>query len=121
MEKQNFTSFADFEIRTIGFDHPDLLLKLFDSTEVNFYALTFLDVAFCIFETDHLQNVISELSVFENISLARNDLAFEKFVRSRSLTDDLERIVGNYQVCYIRPITGGDMIVIFSDCNFTLG
>ncbi|NTI46634.1 hypothetical protein [Rhizobium rhizogenes] len=120
MKKQHFESFADCEIRTIGFDHPNLLLKLFDSTEVDFYALSFADVSFCLFESDHLQNVISELSIFDSLDKARNDPAFEEFISAKNIAGELVRIIGNYQVCYIRPITGGDMVIVFSECDFTL-
>jgi hypothetical protein len=107
--------FADCEIRTLAFDYPSLLLKLFDPTEMTYHCLAFRNVIFCVFESDHLQNVVSSLDFFDSLQDAVKDYAFSNYVKQRNLEDEIRKTIGNHRLCYIRPITGGDMIVIFEE------
>ncbi|KQY62741.1 hypothetical protein ASD52_36425 [Ensifer sp. Root142] len=115
MNDLNKSLFADCEIRTLAFDYPNLTLKLFDSTEVDFYKLVFHNVEFFIFESDHLQNVISAMQVFDNLKDALLDSAFANYARQRKLEEELSKLIGNHRICYIRPITGGDMVIVFAE------
>lgn len=115
MDATQIPQFPDCEIRTFAFDYPSLILKLFDPTEMTYHSLAFRDVVFCIFESDHLQNVVSALEVFDNLPDALQDHAFSNYVRQREILEDLQKNIGNHRICYIRPITGGDLVKIFGE------
>jgi hypothetical protein len=115
MEAIEISQFPDCEIRTLAFDYPSLVLKLFDPTEMTYHTLAFRDVVFCVFESDHLQNVVSALQVFDSLTEALRDHAFSNYLQMRNIDENLRKNIGNNRICYIRPITGGDLIIIFRE------
>ena len=113
--------FEDCEIRSISFDHPNVVIKLFDSSEIDYYTITFYEVDFFIFESDHIQNVIGRIYNFNNIDDAFMQVDFRNFCEQRNISGLIREKYGNRQVCYFYPITAGDAVVIYTKLAVEIG
>jgi len=103
---------GDCEIRSISFDMPNIHMKLFSPVNPASYFITFQDVVYFVFETDHIQNVIEGIFSFNNIHDALECAEFKDFVKRRNLLDDLMKQFNNYRIFYILPLTGVDCIIL---------
>lgn len=113
--------FEDCEIRSISFDHPNVIVKLFDSFEVNYYTLKFSGAEFVLFESDHVQNVMSRIFSFQNVDEAIKQRDFLKFASDRGILEAIRNRFGNYKICYFYPVTSGDMVICYSQLDIEMG
>lgn len=118
---QKIEGFEDCEIRTISFDMPNVTINLFDPEEVNYHRLDFKNVEFLIFETNHVQNVVSKIFLFNGLDEALRYPPLASFLQQRKLVDVIEEQIGNYKICYIEPVAGGDCVMIYLEMERRLG
>jgi hypothetical protein len=104
-------NFGDGEIREISFLHPNVSLKIFNPTDSTFCTLLFRSVGVMLFETNHVQNVIDSIVLFDGLSTAMADESAAAFLKKVTPTD-LANAAGSKFV-HIRPITGGETIISF--------
>lgn len=107
---QSLESFGDCEIRTIAFDHPNIMIKLFDSTNVEFYVLLFSDISFMRMDCDYSQVVLDKLVVYDNIAEAKSD-QFARDVCDRLKIDMSAPELGNRKISILAGIVGGDLVI----------
>ncbi|CUX54493.1 hypothetical protein AGR7C_Lc20134 [Agrobacterium deltaense Zutra 3/1] len=113
--------FEDCEIRSISFDHPNVVIKIFDPFEMDYYTITYTNVAFMIMETDHIQNVVGEIFDFQNFDEAIRQSSFKNYCILRDLSDLLRENYGNYRIGYYNPIAGGDIVLAYASLMVELG
>jgi hypothetical protein len=105
---------GDCEIRSIAFQDGSVYLKLFDPNEFSFFTIIFHKMTFFNFETDHTQNVIEAITISDSIlGLGLSAVPNRLVERANSYTHE------NTKLAYIRPITGGEGLIVFE--TFELG
>lgn len=105
--------FGDCELTAVAFDHPDIVVKLFDPSNGAVYSATFSAVSYVLMETNHMQNVVSYIHVFDNVGDALRAPDFAAWLEQRDLLSTIGQIAGNHRLCYVQPIAGADMLIVF--------
>jgi hypothetical protein len=108
---------GDCEIREISFTHPDVSLRIFDPFNSSFLTLLFRSVGVMLFETNHVQNVIGSIFLFDSLDEAMTDPLTAPFL-TKIAPVELE-IEAASKFVHVRPITGGDTIISFK--SFEIG
>ena len=105
-------NFGDCEIHAISFLNGSAYFNIFDPFEVAFFTLVFHSVDILVFATDHTQNVIDAIYLFEDFdALKRHPIAFDFFKKIESLNPNFDP---TRKFAYIAPTTGGDTLISFS-------
>jgi hypothetical protein len=99
---------GDCEIRSISFMDDSAYLKFFDPQEVSYFTIVFHKVIHLGFETNHTQNVIDSIVIFNS-----EPEIDRKLVPARFLEALPNNIPASAKLAYIRPIAGGEAFIIF--------
>jgi hypothetical protein len=103
-------NFGDCEIHSISFMNRSVYLKFFDPVETTFFTLIFHSFGNLLFETNHFQNVIDSVYLYNSLDEAKSDpaaLAFLTKIDPATLDAD------GLKFAYIRPIAGGETFISF--------
>ncbi|TXR49865.1 hypothetical protein [Phyllobacterium endophyticum] len=109
--------FGDCEIRAISFEHPDVIVKLFDPNINDFFALEFLGCAYFIIESGSVQNVVGSIILFNSADEAFSHEDFKMFAEDRNIDVKIRNDFFGYKLCLFSVIAGGDFIIVFSDLS----
>jgi len=109
-------NFGDCEIRSISFSDDCATIRIFDPTESRFIEIEFQKLYFLRFETSHWQNVIDSIVLFDSILSLDKSPVTGIFLYSLpdSMPDDA-------RAAYVRPITGGECLILFQDLECRYG
>jgi hypothetical protein len=111
----NFSDdFGDCEVQAIEFRFEKLGVTLFNPESKISFQLLLSNAKYCLFESDHLQNVIEGVNLFISIDDALKDERFKKFMSKSNFLSILDAETKELEVLYVSPITGGELAVIFS-------
>ncbi|MDB5540553.1 MAG: hypothetical protein JWQ89_2280 [Devosia sp.] len=105
-------SFGDCEITSIGFEYPDVHVKIIDKSNADFYSATFFAVKYILLETDHVQNVMSFIHYFDNVVDGLRNEEFSEWIGDRGLLTEIEGIAGNHRIYFLTPITGANIVIV---------
>ena len=106
-------NFGDCEIQAITFLNGSAYLKIFDPHETAFFTLVFHSVGILLFATNHTQNVIDTVRLFDNLDALRSDPdAFGFFQR---MDHPHSRENSSMRFAYIVPVAGGETLISFTD------
>ena len=64
-------NFGDCEIRTISFMNGSAYLKFLDPVEANFFTVIFHSFGNLLFETNHFQNVIDSVHLYNSLDKSK--------------------------------------------------
>ncbi|MGB6965156.1 MAG: hypothetical protein WBD90_11880 [Xanthobacteraceae bacterium] len=106
-------SFGDCEIPAISFLNGSAYFNIFDPYETAFITLVFHSVGTLLFATNHTQNVIETVRLFDDLDALRSDpdaFGFFKKMEPSHLSSGPPR-----KFAYITPITGGETLISFTD------
>jgi hypothetical protein len=104
---------GDCEIHSISFSKEAAHFRLFDPHDTTFFTIVFNGVKHLRFETNHTQNVIDSMKIFDGIEEALKDAAVSRWLaRFDSFGTNLPDKIA--KVAHIRPIAGGETLVVFS-------
>ena len=107
---------GDCEIHSISFTKDAVHLRLFDSFEVDYFTLVFRGLRYMIFETNHFQNVLESLTIFDNWQERKNEHASQWLDKvSPSL---VESDLGNGKIAYFQPTAGGETLIVFEEVEY---
>ena len=109
--------FGDCEITAVGFEHPNVIVKIYDRNEADFYATIFSGVEYVLLESNHVQNVVSFLHVFESARDGLENEEFADWLRERGLSGEIERLTGNHRICFLSPIAGAQVLIIYEEVS----
>jgi hypothetical protein len=98
-----FPNFGDGEVRDIRFRQPNVTLAVYAPVEDQTYEIDLEQVCFLSFTTDHVQNVIDRIELFQDTSSA------SELVRSKI---PLQYRGVKKMVFVIVPIAGPDIISV---------
>lgn len=96
-------NFGDGEVRDIRFRQPNVTLAVYAPVEDQTYEIDLEQVCFLSFTTDHVQNVIDRIELFQDTSSA------SELVRSKI---PLQYRGVKKMVFVIVPIAGADIISV---------
>ncbi len=106
-------SFGDCEIPAISFLNGSAYFNIFDPYETAFITLVFHSVGTLLFATNHTQNGIETVRLFDDLDALRSDPDafgfFKKMEPSHSSSGPPR------EFAYITPITGGETLISFTD------
>lgn len=109
-EKALNRNFGDCEIHSISFMNRSAYFKFFDPIKTTFFTLIFHSFENLLFETNHFQNVIDSVHLYNSLDEAKNDptaLAFLTKIDPATLSAD------GLKFAYIHPIAGGETFISF--------
>jgi hypothetical protein len=87
-------------------------LKFFDPTTTTYFTTIFRSFGHLLFETDHFQNVIDSVWLFESFDELKNDSNVRAFLKKMDIsTLDTKGL----KFAYIKPIAGGEALISFQD------
>jgi hypothetical protein len=103
-------NFGDCEIRTISFMNGSAYLKFFDPVETTFFTLIIHAFGNLLFETNHFQNVIDSVHLYNSLDEAKSDPAALAFLTK---IDPAMLDADGLKFAYIQPIAGGETFISF--------
>ena len=114
---QTIRNVNDCEIHSISFTENAVHLRLFDSSEVDYLTIVFRGLRHMIFETNHYQNVLSSLAIFDTWDDMKKDPAASQWLEKLS-PSALGSGVGNAKIAYFQPTAGGETLIVFEELEF---
>jgi len=111
---------GDCEIQKLEFGFEKLTISIFDREKSINYKINLSSVTYVVFESNHLQNVIETIHMFENFEEA---LKFNSFLLFSSRFDISNQIIEEdrfLEIIYICPITGGEIVAFFSGLEVSI-
>lgn len=107
---------GDCEIDLISFIGSDLRLNLVDNYNNRIICINFRNVKKFIMETEFMQNVISEIVIKEELSLAIQAMEANSFLKKLNNLQPSDE--ANY-VAYVRPVAGFEGLIFFDDADYS--
>jgi hypothetical protein len=104
---------SDCEIRGIVFDHPNVRIFFFDPYWKQSFYLSMTDVNQFVFSTNHVQNVVSKIHLFDTIEIAMAHVEFKRAYDQILSNTEHAIIEADKALLFVEPITGGDVIAQF--------
>lgn len=104
-------NFGDCEIRSISFMDRSAYLRFFDPVKTTYFTVVFRSFSNLLFETNHFQNVIDSVQVFDTIEDLKNDRTASAFL---SKVDQATLETKGLKFAYIKPIAGGETFISFT-------
>ena len=101
-------NFGDCEIRSISFTERSVYLKFFDPIKTSFFTLIFHSFGNLLFETNHFQNVIDSVHLYNSLDEAKSDPAASAFLAK---IDPATLDADGLKFAYIQPIAGGETFI----------
>jgi len=101
---------GDCEIRSISFNDNNAHLEFLDPQDGSFFTVIFYKLAHLIFETSHAQNVVDSMIIFKSAHDIDANIVPQNFrdALPKNIPDDTK-------LAYIRPITGGESLILFGE------
>ncbi|MGU3659063.1 hypothetical protein [Methylobacterium fujisawaense] len=113
-EDLNKFIFGDSEIDLVSFAGDGVRLNFNDQDGKPMAVLDFQGVEYILIESNHMQNVISSISVFDSVDELLRFSPAKIFCQSKNaelLTNK------NLSAAYIRPISGFEAVILFTEGN----
>jgi hypothetical protein len=106
-------SFGDCEIHAISFLNGSVYFNIFDPYETAFITLVFHSVDTLLFATNHTQNVIETVRLFDDLDASRSDP--DAFGFFKKMEPSHSGLGPPLKFAYIVPVTGGETLISFTD------
>jgi hypothetical protein len=106
-------NFGDCEIHAISFLNGSVHFNIFDPRETAFITLVFHSVDALLFATNHTQNVIETVRLFDNLDALKS--APDAFGFFKKIGPSYSNSYLPLKFAYIVPITGGETLISFTD------
>jgi hypothetical protein len=107
-------NFGDGEIREIDFSHPDIRLRIFLPVQKRMVSILMIKATFFSLVTDHPQNVIESIAVYQDRETARaHDALLLRCLPDESLRSSSGKLL------VVRPIAGANLICECEDLKMS--
>ncbi|HEY6258163.1 MAG TPA: hypothetical protein VIY51_20470 [Xanthobacteraceae bacterium] len=108
---------GDCEIHSISFTKDTVHLRLFDPFDFNYFTIVLHGLRYMLFETNHFQNVLSSIAIFDSWADLKKDPAAAQWLEKLSPSIPEADIIGA-KIAYFQPTAGGETLIIFEHLEY---